>query len=140
MQKSSQFRFTPPTHSLLAFRQALIELEEEGGPVKRYERFTDNYNVVRKGFLSLGFRELVPPEEQGRIINTFFYPNDPNFEFEKFYQLLSDKGMVIYPGKMSIAPCFRIGNIGELYPNDMANLVESVKKVLKQMNVKTPVS
>jgi 2-aminoethylphosphonate-pyruvate transaminase len=140
MQKTHQFRFTPPTHALIAFKQALVELEEEGGVQKRYERYTNNYNIVRNGFLELGFKELVPQEEQSRIINTFYYPNDPNFDFEKFYQLLSDKGSVIYPGKMSQAPCFRIGNIGDLHAQDMYNLLEHVKQTLNEMNVKVPVS
>jgi 2-aminoethylphosphonate-pyruvate transaminase len=92
MQKTNQFRFTPPTHSLIAFRQALIELEEEGGPAKRYERYLNNAKIAREGFGSMGFRELVPPDEQSGIINTFYYPNDKNFVFEKFYELLSDQG------------------------------------------------
>jgi 2-aminoethylphosphonate-pyruvate transaminase len=92
MAKTHQFRFTPPTHALIAFRQALIELEEEGGPAKRYERYCNNARVAREGFLALGFRELVPPDEQSKIINTFYYPTDKNFSFEKFYELLSEKG------------------------------------------------
>lgn len=117
MLKTNQFRFTPPTHSILAFKQALVELEQEGGPQKRYERYSNNHEIVREGLLSIGFKELVPHEEQSKIINSFFYPNDENFNFEEFYKRLSDKGMVIYPGKMSKASCFRIGSIGIFYLN-----------------------
>ena len=37
-EANGQFRFTPPTHGILAFRQALIELEQEGGPLGRASR------------------------------------------------------------------------------------------------------
>ncbi|CAF0796581.1 unnamed protein product, partial [Brachionus calyciflorus] len=139
MVKTNQFRFTPPTHAILAFKEALVELEEEGGPVKRYERYSNNHEIVRNGLLSIGFKELVPYDEQSKIINSYFYPNDSNFSFEKFYKMLSDRGMVIYPGKMSKASCFRIGNIGDLYSKDMEKLVGDIKQVLQEMNVKIPI-
>ena len=91
---TSQFRFTPPVHTILAFRQALIELEKEGGPAKRYERYINNHNIIRTGLFKLGFRELVPIEQQSRIINSFFYPDDPNFVFEDFYKRLSNRGKI----------------------------------------------
>ncbi|RNA17325.1 2-aminoethylphosphonate--pyruvate transaminase [Brachionus plicatilis] len=139
MLKTNQFRFTPPTHSILAFKQALDELEQEGGPQKRYERYSNNHEIVRKGLLSIGFKELVPHEEQSKIINTFHYPNDENFNFEEFYKRLSDKGMVIYPGKMTKASCFRIGSIGALFAEDMHQLVQLIVQILRDMNVKIPI-
>lgn len=139
IEKTKQFRFTPPTHSIIAFKQALVELEKEGGPQKRYERYSDNHKIVRDGLLAMGFKEFVPLEEQGKIINTFYYPNDPNFDFEQFYTRLSNKGQVIYPGKMTKAPCFRIGNIGDLHADDMHKLIEAIKEVCGDMNIKLPV-
>ena len=38
LEASGQFRFTPPTHSMLAFRQALAEFEAEGGVKGREAR------------------------------------------------------------------------------------------------------
>ena len=92
MLNTSQCRFTPPVHTILAFKQALIELDKEGGPGKRYERYVNNHNIIREGMGKLGFRELVPIEQQSRIINSFFYPNDTNFAFEEFYNRLSQRG------------------------------------------------
>lgn len=92
MKTTSQFRFTPPTHSILAFKQALLELEKEGGSVARYARYSENHRIVREALIELGFRELVPLNEQSKIINTFYYPKDDNFKFEEFYKRLSQKG------------------------------------------------
>ncbi len=140
MQKTNQFRFTPPTHTILAFKEALLELEKEGGPVARYNRYSNNHNILRDALGQLGFKDLVPLDEQSRIINTFYYPKDKNFDFEEFYKRLSDKGKIIYPGKITKAACFRIGNIGDLHTEDMHGLIDSIKEVLNDMKVKTPVS
>ena len=92
LEKTKQFRFTPPTHAIIAFKKALEELVKEGGPAARYKRYSNNHRIVREGMIEMGFTELVPLEEQGKIINTFRYPNHPRFSFEEFYQRLSDKG------------------------------------------------
>lgn len=139
MEKTNQFRFTPPTHTILAFKEALLELEQEGGSEARYKRYSDNHGILRDNLGQLGFRDLVPLEEQSKIINTFFYPDDKNFDFEEFYKRLSDKGKIIYPGKITKAPCFRIGNIGDLHADDMYGLITSIKEVLSDMNVEVPV-
>jgi len=138
LDKTKQFRFTPPTHAILAFQQALVELDAEGGPTARYRRYSDNHKIVRDELLKLGFKEFVPLEEQGKIINTFYYPTDSNFNFEQFYNRLRDKGQVIYPGKMTKAPCFRIGNIGDLHAKDMYKLMSCIKEVCNDMKIKLP--
>ena len=105
----------------------------------RYTRYSNNHGILRGALAKLGFRDLVPLEEQSKIINTFYYPKDKNFDFEKFYKRLSDKGKIIYPGKITKAACFRIGNIGDLHAEDMHGLIDSIREVLNDMNVKIPV-
>ncbi|HIK95744.1 MAG TPA: methyltransferase domain-containing protein, partial [Planctomycetes bacterium] len=83
----------------------------------------------------MGFREFVPAELQGHIITSFLFPDDPNFEFKKFYQRLSDKGMVIYPGKLTEVDCFRIGNIGRIFESDIELLLTTIESTLLEMNV-----
>ena len=135
LEKNGQFRFTPPTHTILAFRQALRELEQEGGVAGRAARYEENYRTLVTGMRSLGFAEYVDPQLQGYIITSFCYPEDPNFEFEKFYDLLNQAGFVIYPGKVSDADCFRIGNIGRIDKNDVKALLEVIKGTLAKMGV-----
>ncbi len=135
LEKNGQFRFTPPTHTILAFRQALQELEEEGGVAGRAARYEENYRTLVAGMRSLGFVEYVDPELQGYIITSFRYPEDPNFQFEKFYDLLNEAGFVIYPGKVSDADCFRIGNIGRIDKSNVEALLEAIKDALAKMQV-----
>ncbi|HTX38600.1 MAG TPA: 2-aminoethylphosphonate--pyruvate transaminase [Bryobacteraceae bacterium] len=135
LELDGQFRFTPPTHALLAFHQALIELEQEGGVEARAARYRQNYRTLVEGMRALGFREYLAPELQGYIITSFLYPEDPNFRFAEFYARLNDKGYVIYPGKVSQGNCFRIGHIGRIFPGDVQDLLAAVQSTLAAMGL-----
>jgi 2-aminoethylphosphonate-pyruvate transaminase len=139
LESNGQFRFTPPTHTILAFDQALTELEAEGGVEGRERRYRSNYETLVNGMREMGFVEYVPQETQGYIITSFRYPKDEHFEFSGFYQRLSDNGFVIYPGKVTGADCFRIGNIGRVFPSDVKALLHTVRDTLTQMGVQLPV-
>ena len=135
MQTDGQFRFTPPTHALLAFWQALQELEAEGGTSARAARYADNARVLVEGMEELGFEPYLAPEYRSHIITCFRYPRHPHFEFQQFYQRLSDKGYVIYPGKLSDSDCFRIGTIGHIFPKDVRALVGAIRGSLEEMHI-----
>ena len=92
LDKTKQFRFTPPTHALLAFKQALKEFWLEGGVEGRAKRYKENRAILKSELKSLGFKELVPEDHAGYIITSYLCPNDSNFDFKKFYQMLSDLG------------------------------------------------
>jgi 2-aminoethylphosphonate-pyruvate transaminase len=139
LEKDGQFRFTPPTHSLLAFAQALSEHAQEGGVAGRGARYRANHTALVNGMTAMGFRPYLAPEVQSCIITTFHYPADPKFVFEQFYQRLFARGFVIYPGKLTRLECFRIGNIGRLYPKDVQSLLAAIAAVLKEMGLAMPV-
>lgn len=136
--KNGQFRYTPPTHAILAFEQALKELEQEGGPVAREKRYRQNHQTLLAGMDSLGFRSYLPPPVQSCIITAFHTPTDPHFSFEVFYRKLSERGFIIYPGKLTQVDTFRIGNIGRIFPSDMDQLVHAIRKTLLEMGCLTP--
>ena len=129
LETNGQFRFTPPTLSIMAFRQALKELEEEGGITAREQRYKTNKKILDEGMAALGFKEYLDPSIQGHIITSFLYPDDPNFNFENFYNQLNERGFVIYPGKLSKANAFRIGNIGQIFPEDVKSLIVAIKEI-----------
>ncbi len=135
LEKDGQFRFTPPTHALIAFGQALADLRAEGGAAGRGARYRENHHTLVRGMRRLGFQEYLAPEDQGHIITTFRYPKEPGFSFQAFYSALNERGCVIYPGKVGAADCFRIGSIGRLFPADMEALLAAVGSVLRAMGV-----
>jgi len=135
LEANGQFRFTPPTHALLAFHQALLELEAEGGVVGRAARYRTNYETLITGMRAMGFKEYIRPDDQGYIITSFPYPDHPNFDFEEFYRVLNENDYVIYPGKVSEAYCFRIGSIGRIFPADIRALLAAIQETLEVMEV-----
>lgn len=136
MEGNGQWRFTPPTHVMAAFHQALIDHDAEGGVPGRHRRYKKNCEILISGMEKLGFKPLLPEASQAPIIVTFHMPCDPGFVFNDFYDRLAAMGYVIYPGKLTKAPSFRIGCIGQVMPDDMSNAVAVIGEVLKDMGVK----
>jgi 2-aminoethylphosphonate-pyruvate transaminase len=128
MDASGKWRYTSATHVVRAFYQALDELEKEGGVEVRYARYCENQKLLVKGMNELGLNALLPLEMQSPIITSFLYPNE-NFDFMEFYEKVKARGFVLYPGKISNADTFRVGNIGEVYPDDIRRLIDVIREV-----------
>jgi 2-aminoethylphosphonate-pyruvate transaminase len=122
-----KWRFTSPTHVVRAFAEALKELDGEGGIVARQQRYGENQHALVVGMQRLGFEPLLDAQLQSSIITSFHNPQHPNYNFNTFYEVLKEKGFVIYPGKVSQADCFRIGTIGDVWPSDIDKLIEAVE-------------
>jgi 2-aminoethylphosphonate-pyruvate transaminase len=122
-----KWRFTSPTHIVRAFYQALLELEAEGGVAAREKRYRENHRILTEGMLKLGFTMVIPAELQSHIITSFYPPRTEAYDFKRFYQNLKSRGFVIYPGKLTEAETFRIGNIGDIFPADMERLIGAVE-------------
>ena len=135
MEANGQWRFTPPTHVLAAFDRALAEHEAEGSIAGRHRRYEANRRALVDGMRAQGFETLLPDPIQAPIIVTFRMPGDPAFDFEDFYDRLALRGYVIYPGKLTVAPSFRIGCIGHLAPEDILAAVGAVAEAVREMGV-----
>jgi 2-aminoethylphosphonate-pyruvate transaminase len=137
LEKTGQYRFTPPIHVIVAFHQALTEFFAEGGQPGRGKRYMENCYVLIDGMRALGFEPLLAHNLQAPIIVTFRMPADPKFQFQEFYDRLKDRGYVIYPGKLTVADSFRIGCIGRLYPEHMRGALAAIRAILDEMGVKS---
>ncbi|HEY4635615.1 MAG TPA: 2-aminoethylphosphonate--pyruvate transaminase [Rhodospirillales bacterium] len=137
MEKNGQWRFTPPTHVIFAFAAALDQFEAEGGVAGRHKRYAANCKLLVDGMRAMGFETLLPDALQAPIIVTFKMPADPAFDFQAFYDALSRRGYVIYPGKLTVAPSFRIGCIGHLDADVMNGALGAIRQAIKEMGVRT---
>lgn len=129
MEKDGKWRYTSPTHVVLAFAQALRELEDEGGIPARAARYAENQRLLTERMEALGFRPYLT-HHQGPIITTFLYPEGATFSFAEMYDYIKDRGYVLYPGKLTEEETFRIGNIGEIYPADIMNVTDALADFL----------
>lgn len=135
LERTGQFRFTPPTHALVAFKQALQEYAHAGGLPARSARYKRNAEVLVKGMREMGIETLLSDDEAGPIIQTFLTPRDPNFHFETFYEALRQRGYAIYPGKLTKRPSFRIGTIGQIDEAVIRGALAAIRGVFTEMKV-----
>lgn len=134
--KGGKWRFTSPTHVVNAFACALEELDAEGGVQARYNRYLNNHKSLVEGMRSLGFKTLINDEFQSPIITSFHCPDLAAFDFQNFYDALKGYGFVIYPGKVSNADCFRIGTIGDVYKDDVLELLKKIEEVMSGLKAR----
>ena len=136
MQKTTQWRFTPPTHVVLALRAAVDQFKAEGGQPARGARYAGNCATLIDGMRALGFRPFLAPEVQAPIIVTFHAPPDPAYDFKTFYAATRSRGYILYPGKLTQVETFRVGCIGAIDPNEMRNVVGAVAQTLKDLGIR----
>ena len=136
MQKTTQWRFTPPTHVVAAFRAALDQFKAEGGTAARGARYRKNCDTLIDAMTALGFRSFLPRAVQAPVIVTFHAPGDPAYNFKAFYEKVRARGYILYPGKLTQVETFRVGCIGAIDFNEMRNVASAVAETLKEMGIK----
>jgi 2-aminoethylphosphonate-pyruvate transaminase len=135
MEKTGQWRFTPPTHVLVALNEAIEQFEEEGGQAARLARYEGNYRTLIEGMTALGFKPFLDPAIQAPIIVTFHAPADPRYQFKTFYDTAKKNGFILYPGKLTQVETFRVGCIGAIGPVEIAQAVHAIALTLKEMGI-----
>lgn len=133
-EKDGKWRFTSPTHVVLAFAKALEELQQEGSIPARQARYENNQKLLSEKLSALGFRPYLSSEVQGPIITTFYYPENARFTFQQMYDYVKARGYVLYPGKTVEEETFRVGNIGEIYPDDIEKLSDILTAFLQEVS------
>jgi 2-aminoethylphosphonate-pyruvate transaminase len=135
MEKTGQWRFTPPTHVVVALAEAIAQFEAEGGQPARLARYTHNYHTLIDGLSRLGFLPFLDPAIQAPIIVTFHAPGDARYDFKAFYQAAKKRGFILYPGKLTQIETFRVGCIGAIGPNEIEQAVHAVALALEDMGI-----
>ena len=136
MEKTTQWRYTPPTHVVVAFNAALEQYVAEGGQPARLARYTANGEALVAGMQALGFRVFLDPAIQAPIIYTFHAPADPAYDFKRFYAEVRDRGFILYPGKLTQIETFRVGCIGAIGPSEMRQAVLAVGDAMRAMGIR----
>jgi len=135
LEKTQQWRFTPPTHVLAAFHQAIAEFEAEGGVAGRGNRYAANCRILVGGLRAMGFQTLLPDDLQAPIIVTVRTPADPRFDFPRLYERVRQMGYVLYPGKLAAADSFRVGCIGRIGIEQIEGALAAIRLALDEMGV-----
>ena len=135
MERTGQWRYTPPTHVVAALDAALDQYDREGGQAARLARYTDNCSALIDGLGRLGLRPFLRPDLQAPIIVTVHAPAHANWRFTEFYRLTKAQGVVLYPGKLTAAETFRVGCIGAIGRAEIAIAVDAMARALNDMGI-----
>lgn len=135
MRKTGQWRFTPPTHVVAALRAALDQFHAEGGTAARGARYLHNCTTLVKGMRALGMHTFLADELQAPIIVTFHAPDHPDFDFNKLYKGVRDKGFILYPGKLTQIETFRVGCIGAIGEREISRAVQAIAQTLSDQGI-----
>jgi 2-aminoethylphosphonate-pyruvate transaminase len=136
MEKTTQWRYTPPTHVVVALDAALEQYLAAGGQPARLARYTANCETLIAGMKEMGFRPFLDARIQAPIIVTFHAPADPRYAFKAFYDKVRDKGFILYPGKLTQLETFRVGCIGAIGPYEMRHAVNAVRDALADLGIR----
>jgi 2-aminoethylphosphonate-pyruvate transaminase len=135
MDRTQAFRFTPPTQVVAAFAQACREHAAEGGTPARRARYQRNWRRLIDGMRQMGFVSVVPDVDASPIVATFHNPAHPNFNFEKLFDGMKRRGFIIFPGRLALANTFRIGCMGAVTEDDIAEAMQAVAETMVEMGV-----
>ena len=135
MQKTGQWRFTPPTHVVAALRQALDQYWLEGGQSARLDRYTANCSALVNGLRAFGLQTFLDASVQAPIIVTFHAPPDPAYDFAEFYGRVRDRGFILYPGKLTTVNTFRVGCIGAIDAKIMRQAVAAIAATFNELGI-----
>lgn len=135
MGKTGQWRFTPPTHVVAALAEALRQYDEEGGQPARLARYEANCQALIQGLRRMGLRAFLPAEQQAPIIVTVHAPAHANWQFNRFYQAVKARGVVLYPGKLTAVDTFRVGCIGAIGSAEIEQALDAMARCLAEQGI-----
>jgi 2-aminoethylphosphonate-pyruvate transaminase len=137
MMRTTQWRYTPPTHVVAALDAALEQYFDQGGLAARGAAYAENCRVLIAGLNRIGLRVFLPSEIQAPIIVTVHAPDDPRYQFKRFYDAVKARGYILYPGKLTTVETFRVGCMGQLGASGIGGAVDAIDAVLVDMGIQT---
>ena len=137
-EKKGEMHFTPPVQTVYATRQAIKEYFEEG-EMNKWNRHKKTFDAIQAGMKELGFKNVIKEEEQAGLVASLYYPNDPNWDFEKVHDYCYERGFTIYPGKISTTNTFRLCSLGAITEDDIKDFLKVFRDALESLGVQVPV-
>jgi 2-aminoethylphosphonate-pyruvate transaminase len=134
-EHDGRWRFTPPTQATAALVAALREHAEEGQAV-RLERVRRNWRRLVDGLRGLGFATYLRDAVASPVIATFHAPADPRYDRARLFELMWQRGFVMFRGQLTPEPTFRIGCMGAIDETIMREVVEAIEESMAAMGVR----
>jgi 2-aminoethylphosphonate-pyruvate transaminase len=121
--------FTPAVHACFALRQALGELDEQGGWRARQARYRLLSEQVREKLAALGVPGYIDAGSYSAMISSFALP--AGWDYPALHDALRDAGFIIYAGQGDLYKAmFRICTMGDIRDEDMTHLLNTLERLL----------
>ena len=121
--------FTPPVNALLGLKQALKELDKQGGWKARRSRYRKLAGRVAATCEGLGVKQWLPAEQSSCVLRSYHLPD--GMTYTELHDGLKQHGFIIYAGQGDLAAqLFRISTMGEICNYDMARLEQALISVI----------
>jgi len=128
-EKKGETPFTPPVHSLFAFREALREILEEGVEA-RIAHYKNISRLLRAGLKDLGLKLYLPEKHYSNIMTSVYLP--AGFSYEELHDLVKERGFIIYNSQGFLrGKVFMLGVVGLINERDIRNFLETLSEVIE---------
>ena len=128
-EKKGETPFTPPVHSLFAFREALREILEEGVE-NRISHYKNISRILRKGLEEIGLKLYLSEERYSNTMTSVYLPQ--GFSYEELHDILKERGFVIYNSQGTLrGKVFMLGVVGLINGRDIGNFLEALGEVIE---------
>ncbi len=128
-ERKGETPFTPPVHSLFAFREALREILEEGVE-NRIAHYKNISRLLRAGLKEMGLKLCLPEEHYSNTMTSVYFPS--GFSFKELHDQLKEKGFVIYNAQGFLrGKVFMLGVVGLINEQDIKSFLEALSEVIK---------
>ena len=117
--------FTLSVQVAFALDAALDELRDEGGWMKRRQRYRAVANSIRETLLGLGVSTFIPESDCSSVMSSYRLP--PGVAYAGLHDWLKRQGFIIYAGQGHFSDSmFRIANMGAISDSDVERLKQAL--------------
>jgi 2-aminoethylphosphonate-pyruvate transaminase len=135
MGKTGQWRFTPPTHVVVALAEAITQFVEEGGQPARLARYTDNCRTLVDGMAALGFRPFLRPRGAGAHHRHLPRAGAPGLRLQALLRRRQGARLHALPGQADAGGDLPRRLHRRHRPNEMRQAVDAVADTLREMGI-----
>lgn len=123
---------TPPMPQIFGLNVILKVIEKMGGKEKWLEMYKKRSKMIREGVKEIGLKLLAEPGYESPTITTVFAPEGTTGK--DIYYAMRDRGFELAMGYGKIKEkTFRIGNMGYIPFEDIQDMLDNLKFVIKSI-------
>jgi len=124
--------FTQSVQPAFALREALNELDDEGGWEQRRSIYRRRAGYIAVALKQLGLDTMLPPQEYSCVLWSWLLP--AGLEYKAVHDALKEDGFVVYQGQGHFSKnIFRIAHMGDIRNADLDRLEAALRRCFSDL-------